>query len=54
MAHRDDHSRLAAIRPVKESVEDELLARPGVVGVDIGERVSGGHGTGELGILVFV
>jgi hypothetical protein len=44
----------ALIRPVKESVEDELLARPGVVGVDIAEKVSGGKPTGELSIVVFV
>ncbi|MDI3331558.1 MAG: hypothetical protein QJR09_12630 [Micrococcus sp.] len=45
---------LAAIRPVKEAIEDELLARPGVVGVDIGDKVSGGENTGEPSILVFV
>ncbi len=47
------HTR-AAIRPVKESVEDQLLAQSGVVGVDIGEKVSGGEPTGELGIIVYV
>lgn len=44
----------ALIRPVKESVEDELIARPGVVGVDIAEKVSGGKPTGKLAIVVFV
>ena len=34
----NDQSR-AEIRPVKERVEDELISRPGVVGVDIGEKV---------------
>src|SRR4051812_32862219 len=44
----------AAIRPVKQRVEDDLLARPGVVGVDINEKVSGGRPTGELSIVVYV
>jgi hypothetical protein len=44
----------AEIRPVKERVEDELLARPGVMGVDINEKVSKGKPTGELSIVVYV
>jgi hypothetical protein len=44
----------AAIRPVKERIEDELLARPGVVGVDINEKTKGGKPTGELSIVVYV
>jgi hypothetical protein len=44
----------AEIRPVKQRIEDELLARPGVVGVDINEKVSGGQPTGELSIVVYV
>ena len=44
----------ALIRPVKESIEDALLAREGVVGVDIAEKVSGGKPTGQLSIVVFV
>jgi len=44
----------AAIRPVKESVEDELIARPGVVAVDIAEKEKDGQKTGELSIVVFV
>ena len=44
----------AAIRPVKESVEDELIARPGVVAVDIAEKEKDGKKTGELSIVVFV
>ncbi|MEO7588742.1 MAG: hypothetical protein ABIS84_12035 [Arachnia sp.] len=46
--------RRAEIRPVKDAVEDQLLARPGVVGVDIGEKFTGGEPTGELGIVVYV
>jgi hypothetical protein len=42
------------IRPVKRRVENDLLALPGVVGVDIGEKVAGGRGTGQLGIVVYV
>ncbi|WP_353952244.1 hypothetical protein V6K52_02020 [Knoellia sp. S7-12] len=44
----------AAIRPVKESIEDELIARPGVVAVDIAEKEKDGKKTGELSIVVFV
>ncbi|MEE8600620.1 hypothetical protein [Euzebya tangerina] len=43
-----------AIRPVKERIEDELLAREGVVGVDIAEKISDGEPTGELSIVVYV
>lgn len=44
----------AAIRPTKESIEDELLARDGVVGVDIDEKITDGKPTGEMSIIVFV
>ncbi|KGN31622.1 hypothetical protein N802_02845 [Knoellia sinensis KCTC 19936] len=44
----------AAIRPVKESVEDELLAKAGVVAVDIAEKETDGKKTGEQSIVVFV
>src|SRR5512133_1927961 len=44
----------AQIRPVKQRIEDELLAKPGVVGVDINEKVSGGQPTGQLSIVVYV
>jgi hypothetical protein len=44
----------AQIRPVKQRIEDELLSRPGVVGVDINEKVSDGKPTGELAIVVYV
>lgn len=42
------------IRPVKQRVEDDLLARPGVVGVDINEKVTRGKPTGQLAIVVYV
>src|SRR6185312_7752430 len=42
------------IRPVKERVEDALLQRPGVNGVDINEKVTNGRPTGELAIVVYV
>lgn len=48
-----NHDR-STIRPIKESMEDQLLARPGVTGVDIGEKFTGGKPTGELGIIVYV
>ncbi|WP_413543942.1 hypothetical protein [Citricoccus nitrophenolicus] len=57
MEHRDGvpaRHEIAAIKPVKEHAEDELLGRPGVVGVDLGEKVRGGRGTGEPSILIFV
>lgn len=49
-----DAQAVSTVRPVKESVEDELLARDGVVAVDIGEKVSDGAPTGEVAIIVFV
>ena len=54
MTHGADSHRRAEIRPVKESVEDRLLSHSGVVGVDIGEKITGGEPTGELGIVVYV
>ena len=54
MSDGSEHQQKAAIRPVKEAIEDQLLATPGVVGVDIGQKVSGGKPTGELSIVVFV
>ncbi|MGO1385904.1 MAG: hypothetical protein ACTHWA_13450 [Arachnia sp.] len=54
MSSETENQKRAAIRPVKESTEDELLARPGVVGVDIGEKYSDGIPTGELSIVVYV
>lgn len=44
----------AAIRPVKQRIEDELLARPGVTGVDINEKYTDGVATGQLSIVVYV
>jgi len=54
MSAQSQHEARAAIRPVKERVEDDLIARPGVVAVDIAEKVSQGKPTGELSIVVFV
>ena len=42
------------IRATKRTVEDSLIARPGVVGVDIGEKWSGGSPTGRQAIVVHV
>jgi hypothetical protein len=44
----------AGIRPVKRRVEVGLLSRRGVVGVDIGEKVTAGRRTGQVGIVVTV
>ncbi|MDO5735926.1 MAG: hypothetical protein Q4P15_05580 [Propionibacteriaceae bacterium] len=54
MVDGSNEQRRADIRPVKEAMEDELLARPGVVGVDIGEKITSGEPTGEVGIIVYV
>ncbi|MEU7480013.1 hypothetical protein AB0A63_28765 [Lentzea sp. NPDC042327] len=53
MSHLDDSAR-EVIRPVKRMVEDEFLARPGVIGVDIGEKYTGGRPTGRTAIVVYV
>jgi hypothetical protein len=50
---QDDLSR-DRIRATKRGIEDALLARPGVVGVDIGEKWSGGAPTGRQSIVVHV
>lgn len=42
------------IRTIKERVEKDLLARPGVVGVGIGYKRVGGTATGQLAIRVYV
>ncbi len=44
----------ARIRPIKQRVEDELLARPGVTGVDIAHKVSKGQKTDKVAIVVYV
>ncbi|MEU0877875.1 hypothetical protein ABZ345_04705 [Lentzea sp. NPDC005914] len=49
-----DENALAAVRPVKRMVEDEFLARPGVIGVDIGEKYTAGRPTGKAAIVVYV
>lgn len=52
--NREQAAARAAIRPVKEAIEDELIAKAGVVGVDIAEKETDGVKTGELSIVVFV
>lgn len=47
------HTR-GQIRPVKQAVEDRLLALPGVQGVDIDRKISGGKPTDQLSIIVYV
>ncbi|MEV6240167.1 hypothetical protein [Lentzea sp. NPDC051838] len=49
-----DEAALAVIRPVKRMVEDEFLTRPGVIGVDIGEKITAGRPTGKAAIVVYV
>jgi hypothetical protein len=45
---------LGAILAAKESIEDELLQRPGVTGVDVGYKYVGGQRTEEIAIRVLV
>ncbi len=47
------HTR-GEIRPIKQAVEDRLLALPGVQGVDIDRKISGGKLTDQLSIVVYV
>ncbi|MFC3892232.1 hypothetical protein ACFOWZ_12165 [Lentzea rhizosphaerae] len=53
MGYLDENAR-EIIRPIKRMVEDEFLSRPGVIGVDIGEKVTGGRPTGRAAIVVYV
>lgn len=53
MSYLDEYAR-SVIRPIKRMVEDEFLARPGVIGVDIGEKYTGGRPTGRAAIVVYV
>ena len=53
MSYLDDNAR-EVIRPIKRMVEDEFLARPGVIGVDIGEKYTDGRPTGRAAIVVYV
>lgn len=53
MSYLDENAR-EVIRPIKRMVEDEFLSRPGVIGVDIGEKVTGGRPTGRAAIVVYV
>ncbi|MFT3876835.1 MAG: hypothetical protein QM708_10505 [Propioniciclava sp.] len=48
------HLTREQIRPVKQRIEDELLGRNGVTGVDIAEKIVDGVPTGELSIVVYV
>jgi len=54
MPNGEEMQARAAIRPVKQQVEDELLAKPGVTGVDIGPKVTNGEPTGRQAIVVYV
>lgn len=53
MSYLDDGAR-EVIRPIKRMVEDDFLARPGVIGVDIGEKYTAGRPTGKAAIVVYV
>jgi len=47
-------SRYEEVRRIKETVEADLLRRPGVTGVDIGPKLVGGKETGRLAIRIYV
>jgi len=53
MNHEEVQAK-AAVRPVKERVEDELMKIPGVVAVDIARKVTDGKITDEMAIVVHV
>lgn len=53
MNHEEVQAK-AAVRPVKERIEDELLKIPGVVAVDIAYKVTDGKTTDEMAIVVHV
>jgi hypothetical protein len=53
MSYLDENER-EVIRPIKRRIEDEFLTRPGVIGVDIGEKVTAGRPTGRAAIVVYV
>jgi hypothetical protein len=53
MSYLDENAR-EVIRPIKRRVEDDFLARPGVIGVDIGEKYTAGRPTGKAAIVVYV
>ncbi|WP_112275113.1 chymotrypsin family serine protease [Lentzea terrae] len=53
MGYLDDDAR-EVIRPIKRMVEEDFLARPGVIGVDIGEKYTAGRPTGKAAIVVYV
>ena len=42
------------IRNIKNKVEDKLIKLPGVTGVDINYKVTGGQKTDNLAIVVYV
>jgi hypothetical protein len=44
------NEQLSNIRAIKAKVEDEILKRSGIVGVDIGYKEVNGQKTGELAI----
>lgn len=45
---------LEEVERVKRRVEQELMRRPGVTGVAVGHKESGGRSTGVPAIVVFV
>ncbi len=47
-------SSIAELVAIKERVEEEFLARPGVTGIDVGYKVVGGVQTDEVAIRVHV
>jgi hypothetical protein len=49
-----DAQGMSALVQAKESVEDELLQRPGVTGVDVGYKQVGGQRTDQIAIRVLV
>ncbi|MCA9929009.1 MAG: hypothetical protein KC419_11045 [Anaerolineales bacterium] len=46
--------RMNELIELKQGVEDEFLGRPGVTGVDVGYKITGGEKTDQLAVRVYV
>ena len=45
---------IAQIRSIKKAAQPDIMKRPGVTGVSIGEKITNGQKTGETAIIVYV
>jgi hypothetical protein len=49
-----DMAELGVVRDIKRRLQDDLLGRPGVTGVDVGHKIVAGRKTDEVAVRVFV